>query len=327
MLGKQKFAQLWNYEKLFCTATHCFPHSLPPTFSSERKAGWFEENFHPHCILKSHSSCMTAYPHPPHLLSCSATHGLSPATQQTQNSVATWGPMRIQPLNLVWFSFQWQASVDFWKRPQIVQIWLKAGNALHGKDSGWEEANSFLSMDAQTMAKLRTGRGILLLQKGLISDSIKMKQLCSTVSFANLRIQSQDVSSAARGTTRLKNMNPASGHLILLKHLLRGDQCNVQNCCWGLSSWQRDPNVPSPEPHSLPLLVSPSEESDRTSHLEGTCRQEQCDSTRPMASTTWSRIAPPPAALQLYYYTFHCLIPGKLPAPDQPPSHFKIHSC
>lgn len=144
---------------------------------------------------------------------------------------------------------------------------------------------------------------------------------------SRLQIQSQDVPSAARGTTRLRNRNPTSGHLMLLLHLLRGAHCYVQKCCWGLSSRQRD--LPGAQPRTS--QSGSDDESfrgvDSTNHLEGTCKKEPCDSMTPMASKTWSCIVPPPAALQLYYHTLHCLLPGKLPPPDQPPLHFKSHSA
>lgn len=74
---------------------------------------------------------------------------------------------------------------------------------------------------------------------------LKWNSLVLLTAMPCLQIQSQDMSSAARGSTRLKNMNPASGHLMLLIHLLRGDHCYGRNCCWNLSSWQRDlPGAP-----------------------------------------------------------------------------------
>lgn len=95
---------------------------------------------------------------------------------------------------------------------------------------------------------------------------------------SRLQSQSQDVPSAARGTTRLRNRNPASGHLMLLLHLLRGAHCYVQKCCWGLSSRQRD--LPGAQPRAS--QSGSADESfrgvDSTNHLEGTCKKEPCDS-------------------------------------------------
>lgn len=145
-------------------------------------------------------------------------------------------------------------------------------------------------MNTQTMPKCWIGRGILQIQNGLISGSIKMKQPCSTDSYA-------------------MSSDSKPGHVFSCKRLHKAQK--YEPCIWAsnvaYTSAERGPllwskllleliilaegpsrGTPMCPAQNTSLLVSTSEKSDRTNHLEGACKQEQCDSMRPMASKSCS---------------------------------------
>lgn len=96
---------------------------------------------------------------------------------------------------------------------------------------------------------------------------------------------------AARSTTRLKNMKPASGHLMLLTHCWEGTTA--------MSKTASERGLPS-----------------RSNVTPWDLWHQKLEAVLHLPSSTAAELS----------HT-HWLLPSKLPPPDQPPIHFKSHSA